>query len=321
MLILIETMNFHQFKYLLTLAETRHFERAADKCFVTQSTLSGMIAKFEDEIGMMVFDRSKKPVEVTKEGHLILERLKRILNEVEGMKEMVKELKGEVSGKLTMAVIPTIAPFLLPLFLQKFAENFPLLHITIKEQTTGEIIKALKNRELDLGILSIPVADQELVEYHLYDEPFLFFDAAEQHARRVRVEEVAASNLCLLEEGHCMRTQVLSLCDFKEGKVTTGLGFDYKAGSIDSLLRFVKANHATTLLPQLATHQMTPKEKKHLASFKGVVPYRSVGILVHKHFVKKQVLNPLKTCIQNSTSKILPKIKGASNMLAPIEWD
>ncbi len=312
-------MNIHQFKYVLAVAEWKQFELAAERCFVTQSTLSTMIAKFEEELGMTVFDRKKKPVEITAEGHLILNRLKVILNEIDGMKEMVKELKGEVSGQLTIAVIPTVAPFLLPLFLQEFAATFPTLKISVREQTTNEIVRGLKNRDIDIGLLSVPLNEPELIEHALYDERFLFYDAGHKGHHKVKVEEAADSNLCLLEEGHCMRTQVLSLCDIKEGAYASGLSFDYKAGSIDSLMRFVKANKATTLLPELATYNMAYQDKKHLREFKGAIPYRSIGLIVHRHFVKKKVLQSLSDAILKATDSILPKLKGTKNKLLPLD--
>jgi LysR family hydrogen peroxide-inducible transcriptional activator len=319
MSISIFSMNIHQFKYLLAVAELKHFELAAEKCFVTQSTLSTMIAKFEEELGVAVFDRKKKPVEITAEGVLVLRRLKHIVHEIDGMKEMVKELKGEVSGQITISVIPTVAPFLLPLFLQEFARDFPSLHISVREQTTQEIVRGLKNRDIDLGILSVPLNEPELIEQVVYDEPFLFYDAGRKRHHKIKVEDAADSNLCLLEEGHCMRTQVLSLCDIKEGAMASGLQFDFKAGSIDSLMRFVKANKATTLLPYLATHNMSHQDKKHLSEFKGSIPYRTIGIAVHRHFIKKKILTSLITAIQKQTENILPKLKGSKNRLLPVE--
>ena len=162
-------MNIQQFKYILAVAEHRHFELAAEKCFVTQSTLSTMISKFEDELGIQVFDRKKKPVGLTNEGELIIDQLKIILNNIDQLDELKHELKGEVKGKLTMAVIPTIAPFLLPLFLQDFANRFPDLVIEVRELTTKEILRQLKSRELDIGILSTPINDSEIKEVDLYD--------------------------------------------------------------------------------------------------------------------------------------------------------
>jgi LysR family hydrogen peroxide-inducible transcriptional activator len=283
-------MNIHQFHYILALAELRHFESASEKCFITQSTLSTMISKFEDEIGIKLFDRKKKPLQLTKEGFAIIEQIKIISNDIDQLKELVKEVKGEIKGNLTLSVIPTIAPFLLPLFLQDFASKFPNLKILVKEETTGEIIRKLKARELDIGILSIPIQEKDIDELKLYDEPFVFFDAGRTIKNQVSIKKIDVSNLCMMEEGHCMRTQVIKLCDLTESQADSKLNFEYKAGSIDSLLRFVKANRATTLLPYLSISDFSKQEKMHVGHFSSPVPYRSVGLAVHKHFVKKKLL-------------------------------
>jgi LysR family hydrogen peroxide-inducible transcriptional activator len=286
-------MNIQQFNYILALAEFRHFELAAEKCNITQSTLSTMISKFEEEIGIEIFDRKKKPVQVTKEGSTIIEQLKIITADIDQLKELTKEVKGEIKGNLTLSVIPTIAPFLLPLFLQDFAAKFPNLNIIVREETTSEIVRKIKSRELDIGILSIPIEDKDIVEVKLYDEPFVFFDANDAESSSVSIQKINTNNLYLMEEGHCMRTQVLKLCDLNRTSVDTKLNFEYKAGSIDSLLRFVKANRATTLLPYLSIADFSESEKKHVSYFAESVPYRSIGLVVHRHFVKKRLLETL----------------------------
>jgi LysR family hydrogen peroxide-inducible transcriptional activator len=300
-------MNIHQFQYILAVAENRHFELAAEKCCITQSTLSTMISKFEDEIGILIFDRKKKPVEITTEGLLIIEQLKIIQNNIDQLKEFTKEIKGEIKGNLTLSVIPTIAPFLLPLFLQKFASKFPDLSITVKEQTTSEIIRAIKARELDMGIVSIPILDKDLIEIKLYDEAFIYYDTNKESNDLVSVDAVNMENLCLLEEGHCMRTQVIKLCDIHKKPYSSKLNFEYKAGSIDSLLRFVKANNASTLLPYLSTLDFNETEKKHVSEFSEPIPFRSVGIVVHRHFVKKKLLEILQEDILRQIAAVIPK--------------
>ena len=294
-------MNIQQFNYILAVAEFKHFELAAEKCNITQSTLSTMISKFEEEIGIEIFDRKKKPVQVTKEGSTIIEQLKIITADIDQLKELTKEVKGEIKGNLTWSVIPTIAPFLLPLFLQDFAAKFPNLNIVVREETTSEIVRKIKSRELDIGILSIPIEDKDIIEVKLYDEPFVFFDASDAESSSVSIQKINTNNLCLMEEGHCMRTQVLKLCDLNRTSIDTKLNFEYKAGSIDSLLRFVKANRATTLLPYLSIVDFSENEKKHVSYFSEPVPYRSIGLVVHRHFVKKRLLETLQ---KNITEKI-----------------
>ncbi|MEQ8909838.1 MAG: LysR substrate-binding domain-containing protein [Vicingaceae bacterium] len=311
-------MNVQQIQYVLAVAELRHFERAAEKCFVTQSTLSTMISRFEDELGIQIFDRKKKPVALTTEGATLLEQLKKINKEIEQLKELGQEIKGEVRGNLTISVIPTIAPFLLPLFLQDFAAKFPNLNIVVKEQTTAEIMRQLKSRDLDIGIISIPVKDEDIEEIKLYDEPFLYYDAGHELKQTVSPESLETTNLCLLEEGHCMRTQVINLCDLHKTNLKNLLNFDYKAGSIDSLLRFVKVNGATTLLPYLATTEFTKTERKHLSSFSDPIPFRSVGLVVHRHFVKDQILEKLKVEVLDKVAPLLPKRELKGEELLPV---
>jgi LysR family hydrogen peroxide-inducible transcriptional activator len=277
-----------------------------------------MISKFEDEIGIQVFDRKKKPVEVTAEGMVVIEQLKKINKEIESLHEVTNQLKGEVKGTLTIAVIPTIAPFLLPLFLHRFARKFPNLHIEVREQTTSEIMRMIKSRDLDIGIISIPINDPEIIEYPLYDESFVFYDASSKNKKELTTKQVDVSNLCLLEEGHCMRNQVLELCDFHKKELNNKLNFRYKAGSIDSLLRFVKANKATTLLPYLAAKELSSSEQKKVSEFSAPVPFRSVGIVAHSHFVKHKIRELLEEEIMREVKPLLQKTTIKGKQLLPI---
>ncbi|MGB0428983.1 MAG: LysR substrate-binding domain-containing protein [Bacteroidia bacterium] len=311
-------MNIQQFKYILAVAKTQHFETAAELCYISQSTLSTMVSRFENEIGIKIFDRKKKPVKTTHEGDLIIEQLKSITKEIEQLNELTQEIKGEVKGNLSMAVIPTIAPFLLPLFLQNFAQKFPDLNIEVKEQTTAEIIRNIKLRELDIGIISIPVLDPDIKEVKLYDEPFRFFNATHDDGQKIKSQHLDVNSLCLLEEGHCMRTQVIKLCDLHKKNLKSKLNFEYKAGSIDSLLRFVKANKATTLLPLLSTIDMSTQDQKHLSAFSNPVPFRSVGLVVHRHYVKNQVLKILKSEILEKVGQVMDLDDLEGEMLLPV---
>lgn len=315
----IRSMNIQQFEYVLALAETLRFESAAERCHVTQSTLSTMIAKLEAELGIILFDRKRKPLEITAEGQLLIDRMQIIIREIDQLSEVGKELKGEVKGSLTIAVIPTIAPFLLPLFLQSFAAKFPLLKIYVRELTTAEIMRQLKSRELDIGILSTPLLDQELVEHHLYDEPFVFFDAGKKHPKSVTADKLDLRSIVLLEDGHCMRTQVVHFCDMKRKPVGNRLNFEFNAGSIDSLLRFVRANKASTLLPYLATSDMPLRDLNRVSRITGNEPYRCVGIAVHRHFVKRRILELLQQDIILSVRKIMPTIRMKGEGLKPVK--
>lgn len=300
-------MNIQQFQYILAVAEYRHFETSAEKCFVSQSTLSTMISRFEDEIGIKIFDRSVKPVEITKEGETIIEQLKNITNEINQLNEIVKEIKGEIKGKIIMGCIPTVAPFLLPLFLKDFSNKYPDLIIEVREKTTEEIIRQLKSRELDIGILSSPLNESEIIEEHLYDESFVLFDTSKGSSKQnIKIEDLELKNFWLLEEGHCMRDQVLDICNLNPIEFNTTANINFKSGSIDSLLRFVKSTNGKTIIPLLSLIDFPNNDKKHLRFFTPTVPQRSIALVHHIHFPKKKIFNLLKTEIVN---KVKPEIE------------
>jgi LysR family hydrogen peroxide-inducible transcriptional activator len=310
-------MNIRQIDYILAVAEYRHFELAAEKCYITQSTLSTMIGKFEDEIGLKIFDRKKKPLGITQEGNAILGQLRTIRTNFNQLEEMAQEIRGEIKGKLSISVIPTIAPYLLPLFLPNFVTKYPQLQIEIREQTTDEIIRQLRSRTIDIGILSTPLYEKDIIELPLYDEPFLLFDTQLKTKNDIELKKLAFNQLCLLEEGHCMRTQVLNLCELHKKKINNKLHFDYKAGSIDSLLRFVKASEASTLLPYLAAKDLSKKDIKFLHKFSSPIPMRTIGLVVHQHFVKKKLLLQIEKEIKSKVLPLLPEAMEKVKILEP----
>lgn len=296
-------MNIQQFNYILAVAEHRHFETAAEKCNVTQSTLSTMISKLEDEIGITIFNRRKKPVEITEEGNEIIDRLKIITSEIDQLVELTKELKGEISGKIRIGCIPTVAPYLLPLFLNDFSAKYPDLHIEIKEITTDEIIRSLKTRELDIGIDSPPLIDAELVEIPLFTEPFMLFNTGKNRSENVIIEELNWANFWILEESHCMTGQVIDICRAYNAHIDSSPNISFKAGSIGSLIRFVKSTGGKTILPYLAAINLPEEDKDYLSRFNDPVPFRTIGLAVHQHFAKKKILELLKKEI---IEKIIP---------------
>jgi LysR family hydrogen peroxide-inducible transcriptional activator len=300
-------MNIQQFKYVLAVVEFKHFETAAESCFVTQSTLSTMINRFEDEIGIKIFNRKTKPVSITKEGVQIIQRLGIIQKEIDALNNVVQELKGEIVGELQIGIIPTVAPSLLPLFLSDFANLFPKVKMVVQEMTTFDIQIALKSRALDVGILATPLFDPELEELDLYCEPFLVYDwSLKEQETKVSIEELDYSRLWLLKEGHCLRTQVQNICDLSNKSEENNVNIEFKAGSLDSLMRFTKANNGITILPYLATLELSKKEQENLTLFTEPTPVRSIGLVTHKHFVKKKLLDQLQRVIQRSVIPIIP---------------
>lgn len=302
-------MNIQQFQYVLALEKFRHFETAADACFITQSTLSTMINRLEEEIGVKIFNRKTKPVTITQEGQSIIERLLIIQKEIDSLHVVIQELKGEMAGELRIGIIPTVAPDLLPLFLSKFALEFPKVKLIVHEMTTSEIQKSLKNRVLDVGILAIPLEDEELKELELYAEPFLVYDwTLADNKKSISIQELDYSNLWLLEEGHCLRTQVQNICELSNKSQAKNQNIEFKAGSLDSLLRFTKATKGATIIPFLASLALTEEETQKIVPFTFPTPVRSIGLVTHEHFVKKKLLLQLQKTIQLAVGPLIPDL-------------
>ncbi len=310
-IIIVFIMNIQQFQYVLAVADSKNFEEAAERCFVTQSTLSTMIGRLEDELRIKIFNRKTKPVSITDEGQKIIERLRIINNEILILEDMVQELKGEMKGELKIGVIPTVAPYLLHLFVPEFSQRFPEIKILIKEITTSQIIESLKNRSLDVGILALPIRDKELEEYELYTEPFFVYDYRNNqlHTTKISMNDLDYSKLWLLQEGHCLRTQVFEICERSNKHLKNKLNVEFESGSMDSLLRFTKFNKGMTIIPFLSSVDFSDKDKSHIVEFKEPVPSRAIGLLTHNFFVKKRLLKELKRIIQSSVKELLPKIE------------
>lgn len=311
-------MNIQQLNYVISVYNYKNFEAAAEKCFITQSTLSTMIKKFEDEIGITIFNRKTKPVTITKEGEILINQIKIITKDLEELNYISQELKNEINGNLSIGIIPTIAPYILHLFLPKFAMKFPKLKISIHELTTEEIIRLLKKRNLDIGILALPLNDNELVETPIYNEPFLGIDCFSiTPPKTIDIENFNYSNFWLLEEGNCFRNQVKAICEINNSKIND-LNFEYKAGSIESLIRFTKATNGITIIPYLASKLLTKTDKKMIINFNEPSPVRTVGIVTHENFVKQKITIELKSIIENMISKELPTSEKISKVIDPI---
>ncbi|MEN8839233.1 MAG: LysR substrate-binding domain-containing protein [Flavobacteriales bacterium] len=305
-------MTLQQIKYVLAVAKYAHFETAAESCFVTQSTLSTMINRLEEEMGIFIFNRKTKPVTITKEGRKLIEQMRVVQHEFEALDNLTQELKGEMVGELRIAIIPTIAPYLLPLFLADFANQFPKVKMIVSEMTTANIQSSLKNRAIDVGILAIPLVDSQLDEVEVYEEPFLVYDCSSHKIpKSTSVSELDFSNLWFLEDGHCLSTQVKQICELSADSPTKGVNFQFKAGSLDSLMRFTKANNGITILPYLLSSELKESEKERLIPFANPVPVRKVGLITHKHFVKKKLLVEMEKTIKKSVSELLPQLKNS----------
>ncbi len=306
-----DTMNLQQLEYVLAVYEETNFSFAADKCFVSQSTLSTMIIKLEEELGIKIFDRRSKPVGVTEEGAVLIDKIKMILASVYDLQEVAKEMKGDLSGEIRIGVIPTVAPYLMPLFLSRFVQQFQKIHLIVQELITESVLERIENRSLDFGIASTPIPSKftDVVSIPLYQEPFLLFDYTEQQSQMpMDVQDINTEKLWLLAEGHCMRGQIQNICQQNQQQKSWG-NLDYQAGGLDTLIRLVKKTGGLTLLPFLATLDFNENDRLRLYDFKSPHPSREICLLVHKNFVKKGILDVFKKGILDAVNPLLNDFK------------
>lgn len=286
-------MTIIQFEYIIAVDNYRHFGRAADACFVTQPTLSMQIQKLEDQLGVLIFDRSKQPVVPTEMGKTIIAQARKVVNEAKRLNEIVAEEKGEIAGELSIGIIPTLSPYLLPLFIHNFIEHYPNVKVKIYELITEEVVKRLKNEVIDIGIIVTPYDDPGLVAKPLFYEEFYAYvsEKSEVYKKdKVEAEDLKGDSILLLNEGHCFREQVINLCQiYKEHDSQ----FKYESGSLEALKRIVDIHGGLTLLPQLATIDIEERHRKKIKQFVDPKPVREVSLVMHRSYLKRKLVEAL----------------------------
>jgi len=298
-------MNIQQLEYVIALDTYRNFVKAAEKCHVTQATLSMMIKKLEEELGARIFDRTKKPLIPTEIGKRVVEQARVILQEEKRMRELIKSETGILSGELKLGIIPTLAPYILPIFMNTFLKKYPQVRLKISELTTDEIVHKLGINQLDAGLLAIPLGKKEITEYPLFQEEFVVYASSEQNLLKkkyILANEIDPNELWLLEEGHCMRSQVINLCALKELEKEQHQ-LEFAAGSIETLKKIIELNKGITILPKLALKDMSEKQKSNIRYFKSPAPVREIGIVTYRNHVKEPLINALKIEILSNIPK------------------
>lgn len=294
-------MTFTQLQYIVALDNFRHFVNAAEKCFVTQPSLSTQVKKLEQELGLLIFDRSKSPLEPTKEGKPIIQKARSILREVAQLQEFSANQRKSLVGEFRVGVIPTLAPYLLPLFLGKFVKKHPNTKLIIEEKQSLNIISDLKNDMLDLGLLVTPVEDEQIREFPIFNEPFLgYLPDNDPLIRKTRLKHKDAmrSDLWILNQGHCFRNQVIKICnpDVAQRKFQN---LQYESGSIEALKKLVDQNMGFTLIPELAVLNEVDSNPK-IKRFESPEPIREVSIISHTSFPRQMLIETLSRMILES---------------------
>lgn len=297
--------SIQQLEYIVAVDTWRHFQTAADSCFVTQPTLSMQIQKLEDEVGFKIFDRNKKPVVCTEEGKAIIEQARKTLAEYYKLREIVSEKKGILEGELHIGIIPSVAPYLLPLFLKSFLEKYPDIRLQVNEIKTGNMLKMIRRGELDAGILSTPINETGFSEELLYVEDFQAYISPQEklfNVKQLAADDVAGASIWLLEDGHCLRDQLINFCSLATKDPIAGR-FNYQAGSIETLKRMVDMQGGLTFLPRLATLTLSEQEKQRLRPFIAPAPAREISLISNKGAAKQRLIDVLKSEIIHSIPK------------------
>ena len=291
-------MTITQLSYVLAVAEHQNFTKAAEKCFVTQPTLSMQIQKLEDQLDILIFDRSKKPIELTEVGKKIVNQARNIVNESHRIQDIVDQQKGFIGGEFKLGIIPTVMPTLLPMFLKNFIKKYPKVKLKIEELTTEEIITRINDGHLDAAIAATPLENDSIKERVLYFEPFMAYIPQNHRLnskKTISTDDLDIEDMLLLEDGHCFRDGVINLC--RAFKDQNDEHFQLESGSIETLVKLSNEGLGMTLLPYLHTLDINEKTKINLKKFDTPSPAREVSIIYHKSELKMQIIEALQEVI------------------------
>ena len=304
------SMTLTQLEYIAALDTYRHFALAAEKCFVTQPTLSMQVQKLEEELGIKIFDRTKQPVIPTEIGESIIAQARVVLRESTLIQQLITDQQDTLTGELRIGIIPTLAPYLVPPLFKVMREKYPQLQLVLKEAITEEVILELKNNRLDCGVVVTPLKDSAIKEQVLfYEELFVYVSSKNALANKqfVLPNEIDPNQLWLLEEGHCFRSQVLNLCELRK---SGHFPFHYETANMETLKRMVDKSDGMTILPELAVREFSPEQLSLVKHIKGPSPAREVSLVTHRHHIKTKLIEVLKAEILDIVPESMRQIKG-----------
>jgi len=307
-----------QLEYVVAVDTHRHFGKAAEQCFVTQPTLSMQIKKLEEELGVIIFDRSKQPLIPTDIGERIIDQARAVLMETEELKNIIKDHRHQVSGVLRIGIIPTLAPYLLPLFIGRYKRAYPNIILRVEELTTTKIISLLHKDLLDVGILVTPLKEDKIIEKPVFYEEMMIY-AHPGHPLHQKEEitpaDLVTPDIWLLSDGHCFRNQVVNLCSYRSGG-SGELPFQFEAGSLETIMNIIDREGGLTLIPELAELTMQESHKKNILHFSNIRPLREVSLVYSRHFAKHKLISLLGKEVRES---VPPALWGAERGTL-VEW-
>lgn len=310
-----EDMNIQQLEYILAVDTYRHFAKAAERCRVTQPTLSMMVQKLEDELGVKLFDRNAQPIRPTPTGKKVIEQAKNALSQIIRIKEIVREEERSLRGIFRLAVLPTIAPYLLPRFFQRLSEEYPELDIRVLEMKTAPTIEALRDGEVDAAIIANRPTEPFLRGEVLYYEQFLGYVARSEPAFKkdlIRTADISGERLWLLDEGHCFRDQLVRFCEMEKVKVHQAA---YRLGSLETFMRMVENGDGITFIPELAMLQLSPEQKELTRPFAIPKPTREIVLVTRVDFIRHTITDVLIESIKKAVPKEMLTLRGGQKVM------
>ena len=308
-------MTLQQLKYILALDKHRHFVKAAESCHVAQPTLTLQVKKLEEEVGMVLFDRSTQPLQPTPFGESFIQKASRVLGEMDELKTLVKQDRNQMEGEFRVGVIPTLAPSLLPLFISDFIESHPNTRLIIEELQSHRIMEQLENKQLDMGLMATPLHESNLREIPLFYEPFLIFTDQRNPLLKeytVNSSQLKPEGLWILKQGHCFRNQTLNICEFDVSEQHRNLVME--GGTIETLKEMVRKVSGYTLIPELSYNSRN--DQRNVRYFDEPQPVREVSIVVHKHFTKEKLITEMRKSILANTPEHFKK----NTRFQKVEW-
>lgn len=289
-------MTITQLEYVVAVATYKSFVAAAEKCFVTQPTLSMQIQKLEEELGIKLFDRNKHPIAITAMGEAIVAQAQIALAECEKIHDLIQSQQNNLAGTFRFAVIPTVAPYILPGLLEHYSTAYPDVKLQVKELETHQIISALRNNEIDAGLVSTPLEESGIKEYPLFYETFVAYFAPNEKALKKRLvtpDDIELDRIWLLNEGHCMRNQIINLCSDHIQQLQAERPYRYESSNVETLRKMVDKNKGLTVLPELATTEFNEDQMDRIRYFEDPEPVREIGLVTNDHFVRVTLLQSL----------------------------
>jgi LysR family hydrogen peroxide-inducible transcriptional activator len=289
-------MTLQQLEYIVAVDKYRHFVKAAEAQGVTQSTLSSMIQKLEQELDVQIFDRSAHPVRPTLEGEKILQQASVVLYHASQLHEMVLSERELETGEVKMGIIPTVAPYILPRLFKCIHQSHPHVSLHVSEARTSNIVERLQRAELDMALLATPLETDNLLEIPIYYERFLAYVSPSEpvyQQQEIIAAEMPTRHLWLLQEAHCMRGQVMNICHRKSEYSSI-----YEAGSIDTLVKIVDENGGYTIIPELHAGLLSPAQQANVRPLVNPEPVREISLVVRRDYVRERMLNIMASCVR-----------------------